>query len=119
MPDRWAANDWRLGLKQGAEPASITTEAEFGDCEIILDAKLSAKAENGPVKFSFRGGEFTLPLSDKWQRFTVEAKNGRLTSSLEGFVDLVNAPLPRQKGAITLTGSGAPVEFASIYVRDL
>ena len=119
-PERWQPSDWRLVLKEGATSASLVTEAEFGDCEIILDAKLTAKStDRAWSKLSFRGHDVELPLTDKWQRFTFQVKNGRLTSVVEGPEAAVSVDLPKAKSAIGLSGSGAAVEFAGIYVREL
>jgi hypothetical protein len=119
-PERWQSADWRLLLKEGAGNAVLTTEAEFGDCEIIVDAKINkAAGDAAAAKLTFRGQEVKLPVSEKWQRFILQAKQGKLTSVGEEFSTPVDAPLSRPKSAIGLGGGAAAAEFANIYVRDL
>jgi hypothetical protein len=120
-PERWTPNDWRLILKEGAEASTLATETTFGDCEIIVDAKLvgGATPAGSAPKLTFRGYALELPVREKWQRFTVEAKKGRLTSLGDGFPAPIDAPLVPARSELALTGGTAGVEFANIYVRDL
>jgi hypothetical protein len=119
-PERWESADWRLLLKAGNGNATLATEAEFGDCEIIVDAKLGKPAaEASTAKLTFRGHEVSLPLSDKWQRFTFQAKKGQLTPVVGEPGSAVVVQLPKEKSAIVLGGGSAAVELANIYVREL
>jgi hypothetical protein len=71
------------------------------------------------AKLVFRGQEVKLPVTEKWQRFTLQAKQGKLTSVGEEFSAPIGVSLSQPKSAIGLGGSTAAVEFANIYVRDL
>ena len=118
-PDRWKADGWQL-LRNDAPPdESLWTDAQFGDCELIFDAK----STSAPAVL-VRSADATtmLPLADfrpgKWGRWIVTIKGLEATVQLEGgesrriLLDGAEA-----KRAIGLGGSNAV--FANVYVRPL
>ena len=119
-PDRWKPNDWELALTDGPAAEPLWTDAEFGDCELILDCKPAATA---PVVL-VRGTDATttLPLEGlqpgNWGRVTITIKGRECTVRLEG----------REPKRIAIEGAaakrviglgGAAATFANIYARPL
>ncbi|MBT7873222.1 MAG: DUF1080 domain-containing protein, partial [Verrucomicrobia bacterium] len=57
----------------------------------------------------------------KWNRFIITLIGDKLTVNLNGLTVIDNAPLPGipEVGAIGLQDHGDPIEFASIYIKEL
>jgi hypothetical protein len=130
-PDRWAPSDWRLLQKKGPSVGGpLWTEAQFGDCEIVIDCRVARDrpADANPPCLLLRGlmkAESTVPFQHsepgQWQRHTITVKGRTLAyagpNDSKGFQNLPeDAPA---RGAIGLLDVGGDVEFANIYVRDL
>lgn len=131
-PDRWQPSDWKLRLKPGAAGEPLWTEAEFGNCEVIIDCRLPEKAPaDGPepaVLVRSEGQEIArLPLAGlkpgKWSRFIVNLRSGERTVTRDGeekpHHTLVSLEPAGKRQSLGLQDIGAEVEFASIYVREL
>ena len=119
-PDRWKPSDWQLTLTEGPAAEPLWTDAEFGDCELILDCKPGVT----PPTVLLRGTDatMTLPLDGlqpgKWGRFTITIKGRECTVQLEG----------REPKRIAIEGAaakrviglgGAAAQYANIYMRPL
>ena len=113
------ADGWQLVLGKGPATEPLWTDAEFGDCEIILDC---IPGETPPTVL-VRGTDATTTLSlagtpGKWGRFTITIKGRECTVQLGGgeakriAIDGTSA-----KHVLGLGGSAAT--FANIYVRPL
>jgi hypothetical protein len=119
-PEAWAAKDWQLHQAAEKPTEPLMTEAQFGDCEIILDLMIPKDAPESVTggKVSVRGIELKLPAErGKWTRHTITVRGG--TASVEGGpqVDLSTASA---KGPLALVGAdGGAIQFANIYVREL
>ena len=117
-PDRWKPDDWQLALTDGPGAEPLWTDAEFGDCELILDCKPGAT----PPAVLVRGTDATttLPLEGllpgKWGRFTITIKGGECTVQLgDGETKRVAMQGAAAKRVIGLGGAAAT--FAIIYIR--
>jgi hypothetical protein len=57
----------------------------------------------------------------KWNRFVITLKGDRLSVTLNGLSVIEGAPLPGipSEGPIGLQHHGDPIEFASIYLKEL
>ena len=119
-PERWQPSDWKLVLKDGAAGEPLWSEAEFGDCEFVVDVHRLAKTAAPELRL--RGAKIPLaPNADHWTRFTLQVRGGRVT-----FADAAGAPveiaLPADapaRGALGLADGGAGMDFANLYVREL
>ena len=120
-PERWQPADWKLVLQAGAAGEPLVTEAEFGDCEIVIDCRAVAK-DGASQELRLRGAKIRLALAnDKWTRFTLQVRGARIT-----YADAAGAPvviaLPEgapARSALGISDSGVAAEFANLYVRDL
>jgi hypothetical protein len=119
-PEAWNVKDWQLHQAAGKPIQPLVTDAQFGDCEIILDLLIPKDAPENVMggKISVRGVEMILPGErGKWARHTITVRGG--TASVEGGpqVDLSTASA---KGPLALVGAdGSAIQFANIYVREL
>ena len=94
------------------------TDAEFGDCEIILDC---LPGETPPVVL-VRGTDATttLPLTGtagKWGRFTITIKGGEGTVQLGS--ETKRFPIEGTSAKRVLGLGGSVATFANIYARPL
>jgi hypothetical protein len=142
-PDRWQPSDWRLVLKGGEPGGTLWTEAEFGDCEFIVDVKVSGKSptdlalllrgrESADTTVSLaelmpRGGLDALlnaPEGIKWNawnRVGVTVKGRDVILSINGR-EIRRQQLPAEtpaRGPIGLVDIGTKMEFANLFVREL
>ncbi len=126
-PERWKASDWELVQKVGEPGKPLWTEAEFGDCELILDCKVGKSAADKKPGVLIAGkGQTDAPLllsvttPGKWERFTITLKGGSYSVSGPGGANsrggTMQVPAKRPLGLLDV---GGDVEFANIYVRDL
>lgn len=133
---RWQPRDWTLTQKtaQDAGRAPLWTEAEFGDFEIIVDARQSGKATANatPAGLLLNGGagkEIAVPFkaSDaplkpgSWARYRVLRK-GRTVTVWQNEKELERLDLPEAApadSALGLIDAGGGIEFANIFVRRL
>ena len=126
---RWAANDWQLALKPGADATKQTlwTEAEFGDVEFTLDVKpgKDATGDSAPTLL-VRGREgqgMELKLveipSGKWTRVRLTVIGNEAVVSL-GEKEVRRVPVSSgARGALGLKDTGAAMEFGNLHVRKL
>ena len=115
-PDRWKPSDWQLVLSKGPATEPLWTDAEVGDCEVILDC---LPGETPPTVL-VRGTDATttLPLAGtpgKWGRFTITIKGGECTVQLGSETKRIPLEGTSPKHALGLGGAGAT--FANIYAR--
>ena len=138
-PDRWQPSDWRLVLKGGEAGQLLWTEAEFGDCEFMVDVKVSGKS---PIDFALllRGKDSagaTISLGELMPRGAVGAQEGikwgawnRVVVIVKGrdvILSINGREIRRQKlsadapnrGAIGLVDIGTGMEFGNLFVREL
>jgi hypothetical protein len=119
-PDAWNVVDWQLQQAAGKPSRPLVTEAQFGDCEIILDIQIPKDAPESVTggKVSARGVGISLPGErGKWVRRTITVRGSTASVADGPTVDLSTAP---PKGPFALVGAeGGSVQFANIYVREL
>ncbi len=140
--EHWQANDWRLVLKGAPSGKPLWTEAEFGDCEFMVDVKASNKSatdfavllrgrESAGTTVSLgevmpRGGyaspDAATPVKmGAWNRVLVTVKGREVIVAINGHV-IRRQPLAADapaRGAIGLVDIGADMEFSNLFVRDL
>ncbi len=137
-PDRWQPSDWRLALKAGEPGKPLWTEAEFGDCEFIVDVKVPGKS---PTDFALllRGSESagtTVSLGElmprgtidaqeegikrgEWNRVNVKVKGRAVTLAINGR-EIRRQELPADapaRGPIGLVDIGTKMECANFFVK--
>ena len=126
--NRWQARDWTLFHSGGVQLGhKLSSQREFGDCELTWDARVAKSGGAAMLSpLHVRGMELPAPLAaaaevtEKWQRFRLTLK-GRQMSLQVGDSTPLEASMPESmpaRGSIELTGSGASLEFANIYVRE-
>ncbi len=93
-------------LLRGSENARIKLTAADGGSGGIADVAPKTKADNAP---------------GKWNRTIISVKGDKVTVTLNGKPVVENAAIAGlpAKGRIGLESRRAPVQFASIYVREL
>lgn len=139
-PERWQPSDWRLLLKGGMPGQTLWTEAEFGDCEFIVDLKATKKSTVA-AGIRLRGqekDETTISLAElmpsgdvpakdhpakigAWNRVTLTIKGREVAVAINGQEvrkQTLPADLPA-RGAIGLVDIGADMEVANLFVREL
>jgi hypothetical protein len=142
--DHWTAADWNLKYdgKSDASDKTLWSEKPFGDFVLTLDwhvpppggGKKNVKEENFRAQMrgsvQLRGGALAVPLSypagekgpGRWVRTVITMKGDRLTVVQDGKteVDGDRADAVPAAGPIGLAGStGEPIDFASVFVREL
>lgn len=121
--NRWKASGQEIEQKAGTAAGPLWTEAEFGDCEIVLDCKLGKNAADKKPSIQLRGSTIALPLSapGKWERFTLSVRGREVTIKGPGDTT-ASSTLPEsapKRGSVGLTDVGGDVEFMNLYARDL
>jgi hypothetical protein len=127
--NRWQARDWTLVNRGGAAPGQVLSSLrEFGDFELIWDARVANKS-GGTVTSPLRVRGAELPSAfvaasvptEKWQRYKLTVK-GRAATLQVGNSAPVEATLPESvpaRGSVGLIDTGTPMEFANFYVREI
>jgi hypothetical protein len=120
----WKANPGANSLVydgKATNAENLTTEKEYGDCEVQFDCRLPAKGEGTLL---IRGSDkakvdLAKAPAGRWNRFTVTLKGDQLTTRVNGKVveESSVAGIP-SKGAIVLAPK-TRVEFMSLFVREL
>jgi len=125
---RWRVAGERLVLREGEPTAGATlwTDAEFGDAEVVLDCRPAKPA--GDKKFvtpsmQCRGAEVVLEgaTAGNSQRFVITVK-GREVIVKRNDKETQRVTLPANtpaRGAYGLRDAGGAVEFMNLYVREL
>ena len=138
-PDRWQPSDWRLVLKGGEPSQPLWTEADFGDCEFMVDVKVSGKSPND-FALLLRGKESagtTVSLIElmprgavgaqegikwgAWNRVVVNVKGRDVVLRINGR-EIRRQQLPADapaRGPIGLVDIGTGMEFTNLFVREL
>jgi len=124
---RWKAGGNHLTLSAGnAEPnATLWTEKEYGDSELVLDCRMAKPASGkSTLKPSVRLRDVDLILenaSEAYQRFTFTISGlvimVKRNEEIEQRVELP-ADSPR-RGRLGLVDRGGGLEFMNLYARDL
>ncbi len=128
---RWRAKGEHLLLQEGEEQAEATlwTEKEFGDAELILDCRsakfapgsdvfapeLSVRGPDGPaikLKASTPGGYQRFNITMQGQKVVIK-RNGQEIQAIE------LPPNIPSRGALGLRDPGGAVEFMNLYIREL
>ncbi len=137
--DRWQSSDWRLVQKAGDAGQPLWTEAEFGDCEFIVDVKVNGKSADD-LALLLRGqqspgttvslrelmprGDTGAPEGIKWgawNRVMVTTKGRSVTLTINDR-EIRRQELPAEapaRGAIGLVDIGTSVEFANLLIREI
>jgi hypothetical protein len=122
--DHWQSSDWKLVQKAGEAGKPLWTEAEFGDCELVIDCKVGkdAKDKKPAVLVGLHGPQIELPIAEpgKWGRYTITLKGGTFHLTGPEGADRSGAAgdLPPRR-PFGLLDIGGDVEFGNIYIRDL
>jgi len=134
----WVSKDWVIAYdgKSSANEKDLWTEKSFGDVVLMADWRWTAAGpveENAALPIGIEGAE--LPAGTRtsiahalsatspreWRRAILTKRGGRLTLAIDGqsvFQDVAGSgATPR--GRIALRHDGRPVEFASIFVKEL
>ena len=129
----WVSKDWVIAYdgKSEAVDKNLWTEKAFGDVVVIADWRRSAPT--GVLPIGFAGLELpeqargsiakalaARPEKPQWRRAIYTKRGGRLTLAIDGapvFQD-VAVPAATGRGRIGLRHDGAPIEFASIFVKE-
>jgi hypothetical protein len=125
-PAGWAAADWVLQCAAGDSPATLRTDEEFGDIEIIVDSKVPAAGESAPTPPALSLRSSTIPLAStapgSWQRHFITIDHGTITVRDASGQQLSQSPLtadaPARGPIRLLPGRHQPAEFANIFVRE-
>jgi hypothetical protein len=133
-------DDWRLVLHEhGKAGASLVSEAELGDFELIVDVKLGKDGPRpagndllppGGIHFgppehhalALAFGEGSRLRPGAWARVLLRRQEGRFETEVDGRGVLRSDHDPlggREKGRLRIVHPGAPVELANLYLRDL
>ena len=130
---RWAVRGERIVLNEGAPDAVATlwTELEFGDVELVLDCRLAkpaAGAQLTPPALQLRSGEgqgaevkLEGAAAGSYQRFVIVARGREVTVKRDD-QDARRFMLPSDspaRGPLGLRDTGGALEFMNLYVRDL
>jgi hypothetical protein len=131
----WAASDWTLHYdgKAKAGEEVLWTEKEFKDFTLIIDVHCLPMAPDAPAaKRGIRLRGPTGPLVEfscdpkvgkdgVWKRFNITLKNERLTATEDGKIvtDIAKVSDAPAQGKIGLEHPGQPVDFASVFIREL
>jgi hypothetical protein len=126
---RWAANDWQLTLKSGADAAKHTlwTDADFANAEFTLDVKpgKDATGDTSPAILvrgaDGRGTEINLsglPVG-KWARVRISVSGSEAVVWV-GEKETARVPVTSgARGPFGLRDTGAGMEFGNLHVRSL
>jgi hypothetical protein len=126
---RWAANDWQLSLKSGADAPKHTlwTDAEFADAEFTLDVKpgKDATGDTAPAILvrgaDGRGSEINLAevAVGKWTRVVITTRGAEAVVQING-KEVRRVPVTSgARGPLGLRDTGAGMEFGNLHVRSL
>ncbi|MGL4555636.1 MAG: family 16 glycoside hydrolase [Gemmataceae bacterium] len=123
-PKAWAVNPGSNTLRlTAADGGRIATEKEFGDYELLIDAKLP---KGRKLHFYGRGKGATghqfladPAAAGRWVRYVVTVKGESVTVATPGKAGTgFRTEGAAAKGPIELEADG-PAEFANLFVRDL
>lgn len=129
----WVSKDWVIAYdgKSTAPEKDLSTEKAFGDVVLIADWRRSASSDVLPIGFAGvelpeqARGSVARALAagsekPRWRRAIYTKRGGQLTLAIDGarvFQDVV-VPAAKGRGRIHLRHDGAPIEFASIFVKE-
>jgi hypothetical protein len=118
---RWRAADWVLQQKTGGEPRTdLATEREFGDADLIVDAKV--KPGTSGAGLLLRPGvlvPFTHGEPGKWARYRLEIRGRQASLAVNGKV-LAAIEIPEDAPArapLAIVDAGGGVDLANLFVR--
>jgi hypothetical protein len=125
---RWEVRDERLQLRKG-EPnpeATLWSEKEYGNAEIVLDCRAAKSADGKPTALPaivLRGVDVTLKDSaeDSFQRYNITVKGRAIVVKRSG-KEIQQIPLPvgaKARGSLGLRDTGAANQWMNLYAREL
>jgi hypothetical protein len=137
----WTPQDWVLHYdgKAAGDVAILKTEKDYGDVVVILDWQLPAPpakestTKDAPLPtikldLALRGGRVSVPLASSdtkpntWYRTTATLKGDHLTVTANGQPTTPATKLSADlsaRGPIEFRAGDHPVDFASIFVREV
>ena len=134
----WKADDWNLTYDGKSEAADKTlwTETEFGDFVLTADWRFPVERNKRDAADGWRGAILLRgneddrielgpsPLTKRpgqWNRIVITARGKVVKVEMNGETLFDAAPVPGKvaRGRIGLQGNGNPIEFASLFVREL
>ncbi len=128
---RWRASGERIVLKEGTAEveATLWTEKEFGDGELVLDCrsgKSPAGGEPATPAVQIRGVDGPVvklegPAGGGYHRFAITVQGRTVTVKRDG-QETESFPLPPlapARGSLALRDTGGAAEFMNLYMRGL
>jgi Domain of Unknown Function (DUF1080) len=134
----WVSKDWVIAYdgRSEATPKDLLTQKTFGDAVVIADWRWTAASEPlvHPLPIQIGGAELPVdaramvtralsarPLTGEWRRAMLSRRGGRLTLTLDGRPVFQDVPAggAAGRGPLALRHDGRPIEFASIFVKEL
>ena len=144
----WVSKDWVIAYdgRSEATQKDLLTEKTLGDAVVIADWRWLAGSEPpaNPLPIQIGGAELPLdaramvtralsarPLSGEWRRAILTRRGGRLTLTIDGRAVFQDVPAGGTAGRghgerhrlverpLALQHDGRPIEFASIFVKEL
>lgn len=126
---RWSVAGEKIALKPDAAKGtgvSLTTEAEFGDAEFIVDfqpPKAAAGAKAASAALAFRGATIELTGADggKFSRFTITVSAGkvRVQRDAQPATETALAAGAPARGALGLVATPGGGTFMNLHARGL
>ncbi|MCX6956266.1 MAG: DUF1080 domain-containing protein [Verrucomicrobia bacterium] len=129
---RWSVVGEKIFLKPaapstgGATGAPLTTDAEFGNAEFIVDfqpPKSAAGAKPPGAALAFRGTTLELAGADggKFSRFTitVQGRSARVQRDAQPAVEIPLAANSPARSALSLVATGGGGTFMNLHTREL
>jgi hypothetical protein len=95
----------------------LLSEKEFGDVELVLDAKVPKGGEASLSMGDATSVDLTKGKEGAWNRFVVTRKDGVLSAKVNG-EGVAENKSTAEKRAITLKSKGA-ADFMNLFVREL
>jgi 3-keto-disaccharide hydrolase len=141
--EHWVSRDWVIAYdgRSEADDKGLWTEKAFGDAVVIADWRRTAPRADA-VEAAIVAD--TLPLGiagvelpadaraaiartlssappGQWRRAILTKRSGRMTLTINGESVLQDVPVPglTTRARIGLRHDGRPVEFASIFIKEL
>ncbi len=132
----WVSKDWVIAYdgKSGADDKDLWTTGSFGDVTVIADWRRETAADDTVLPIRIAGVELSGEVRDRiarklttaatprpWHRALLTKSRGKLSLAIDGemVIQDVAVPAAAARGRIGLRHDGKPIEFASIFVREL
>jgi hypothetical protein len=126
----WQPKDWTLNYdgQSTAKDKNLWSEKEYGDFEMILDCRWSAKDERRHFPVMLPGVERVSFLlrepADQWRRLHIRKQPNKFTVTEISLNETVRetsqlVDVNPTRGPIGLRHDGQAIQFANIFIREL